>query len=378
MLRARAPRVNVPPPGGMRELGIILVGGAALFVALCFSMYATPLLPEPGATKPAQVRDRALSRPSAGNVAHGTSGVPDLMYGTAWKKERTRELVSAAIRSGFRAIDTAAQPKHYNQRGVGDGIRDAGLPREALYLQTKFTPLSGQDPARLPYDARAPLERQVQQSVEKSLEELGTRYLDAVLLHSPLPTFEETLRAWRVLEDYVDRGVIRRLGVSNVDVGILSRLHRESRVKPSCAQNRFRREGGFDGPVRAFCRAHGLQHQTFWTLTANKAALQGRTFRAIAAEKGLTTEQLMYTYVMQLGGTPLSGTTSPAHMAEDVALSRAPEKPRWLVPAGDPQNGGRAGWDIAGGLQATPMRISDGEMLLLEQALHGREGGGSA
>lgn len=51
--------------------------------------------------------------------------VPRLIYGTAWKKERTAELVYQALRAGFRAIDTAAQPKHYNEKGVGDGIRRA-------------------------------------------------------------------------------------------------------------------------------------------------------------------------------------------------------------------------------------------------------------
>ncbi len=51
--------------------------------------------------------------------------IPKFIYGTAWKKERTADLVYQAIKAGFRAIDTAAQPKHYNEKGVGEGIRRA-------------------------------------------------------------------------------------------------------------------------------------------------------------------------------------------------------------------------------------------------------------
>ena len=53
------------------------------------------------------------------------SGMPRMMYGTAWKKEQTAELVYKAIKAGFRAFDTAAQPKHYNEAGVGEGVRRA-------------------------------------------------------------------------------------------------------------------------------------------------------------------------------------------------------------------------------------------------------------
>jgi diketogulonate reductase-like aldo/keto reductase len=73
--------------------------------------------------------------------------------GTAWKKEKTTALVIQAIKTGFRAIDTACQPKHYEEKLVGDGLvtlYDEGfISRGDIWLQTKFTPLSGQDPDRL-------------------------------------------------------------------------------------------------------------------------------------------------------------------------------------------------------------------------------------
>jgi len=84
--------------------------------------------------------------------------MPPIIYGTAWKKDTTAALVEQAISLGFRGIDTACQPKHYNEAGVGDGVatcQKLGIDRSELYLQSKFTPLTGQDPAQVPYDAKA-------------------------------------------------------------------------------------------------------------------------------------------------------------------------------------------------------------------------------
>src|ERR1700744_339805 len=94
----------------------------------------------------------------------GTMPMPHIIYGTAWKKDATERLVATAIRQGFRAIDTACQPKHYNERGVGAGIAAAltntNCKRADLFLQSKFTAASGQDPERLPYDPKAPIPQQ--------------------------------------------------------------------------------------------------------------------------------------------------------------------------------------------------------------------------
>src|ERR1700744_5357034 len=94
--------------------------------------------------------------------------VPRILYGTAWKKEDTESLVRLAILEGYRGIDTACQPKHYHEPGVGAAVASAPLARQDLYLQTKFTPVSGQDPARIPYDPKAPLAEQVKQSFAAS------------------------------------------------------------------------------------------------------------------------------------------------------------------------------------------------------------------
>src|SRR6185436_15451405 len=168
--------------------------------------------------------------------------MPQLIYGTAWKKERTEALVTQALRAGFRGIDTACQPKHYHEPGVGAALAASlqdGLTREQIYLQTKFTPLSGQDPKRIPYDANATLPEQVAQSFAVSLRNLQTSYLDALVLHSPLPREAETLQVWTAMETLVDAGGVKRIGISNCySLKTLEALYRESRIKPSVVQNR--------------------------------------------------------------------------------------------------------------------------------------------
>src|SRR5947209_3995733 len=137
--------------------------------------------------------------------------LPLLIYGTAWKKEKTAELVKKAVLYGFRGIDTACQPKHYNEPAVGQALRclyPKGISRESLFIQTKFTPLTGQDPSRVPYNPSAPLAEQVRQSFRASLENLNIDYLDALLLHSPLTTHQQTMEAWHAMEELQQRGMV--------------------------------------------------------------------------------------------------------------------------------------------------------------------------
>ena len=250
--------------------------------------------------------------------------LPAILYGTAWKKERTAALVELALGSGFRGIDTACQPKHYHEAGVGDGIAAAygrGLQREALYLQTKFTPIAGQDPNHVPYSVTAPLAQQVAESVAMSLSNLKTSYLDALVLHSPLPTLIETREVWRAFEEFVDRGVLRDLGISNCNKPQLQALYREARIKPTLVQNRFYKATAYDREVREFCRMHGIRYQSFWTLTANPHLLQHRKMTRLAHHYHRTPAQIFFRYLTQRAIVPLTGTTSAAHMREALAIS---------------------------------------------------------
>ena|SRR5579872_978030 len=249
---------------------------------------------------------------------------PGILYGTAWKKLDTERLVRLALEQGFRGIDTACQPKHYHEAGVGAGVcacLDATLTRAGLYLQTKFTPLSGQDPTNIPYDPKAPLAEQVRQSFAVSLRNLRTDYLDCLVLHSPLSTTQHTLDAWRAMELLVFEGGVRQLGISNCyQLELLQRLYRSAQIKPTVVQNRFYADTSYDRTIREFCRNHAIIYQSFWTLTANPDVLSHPALLALASKYGRTREQVLLRYLTQNGVVPLTGTRSETHMREDLAV----------------------------------------------------------
>ena len=249
---------------------------------------------------------------------------PRIIYGTAWKKADTARLVTLAIQTGFRGIDTACQPKHYDEAGVGTGVAAGlgpGLTRADLYLQTKFTSLSGQDPDRIPYDRQATLPDQVAQSVKASLTNLQTDYLDCVLLHSPMPTMAQTQAAWRALEAFVDAGKVRQLGISNCyRQDDIKSLYEGARIKPAVVQNRFYADTNYDRDIRSYCDRHQIIYQSFWTLSANPQLLAHKTLTAPAAMHLRTPAQILFRYLTQIGVVPLTGTKSGAHMREDLSI----------------------------------------------------------
>lgn len=242
--------------------------------------------------------------------------VPPFLYGTAWKEDATERLTKLAIEAGFRGIDTANQRKHYFEAGVGAAIR--GIPRDELFLQTKFTYRDGQD-HRLPYDPNADPATQVRQSFASSLEHLGVDRIDSYVLHGPQRRrgLTDVDRAtWRAMESLEP---VRFLGVSNIALDQLEELVAFARVKPRFVQNRCYARTRWDAEVREFCRKHDIIYQGFSLLTANVAELRSARFREIVARTGRTPAQVVFRFAMQVGMLPLTGTTDPEHMREDLA-----------------------------------------------------------
>ena len=248
--------------------------------------------------------------------------MPWLIYGTAWKKERTADLVVKAIQAGFRGIDTACQPKHYDEALVGAALqrlKELGVERESLFVQTKFTPLSGQDPKRVPYDKNAPIESQVAQSFERSKKNLKTQYVDSLILHSPVAPHSLLMKAWSVMEAIQKTGEARQLGISNCyDTEIMRRLYADAKVKPAVVQNRFYQETGYDADLRDWCSNHEVIYQSFWTLTANPHILDSNTVRSISLKYKKTEAQIFFRFLNQSYIVPLTGTRSEKHMREDL------------------------------------------------------------
>jgi diketogulonate reductase-like aldo/keto reductase len=250
--------------------------------------------------------------------------MPGMIYGTAWKKDRTADLVVKAVQAGFRGIDTACQPKHYNEPLVGtaiDRLKDHGIEREDLFLQTKFTPLPGQDPNQVPYDINSPVELQIAQSFETSKKNLQTEYVDSLILHSPIAPHAILMTVWNAMEKIQKAGGARQLGISNCyDAQVFRSLYSDADIKPAVVQNRFYQETDYDAELRHWCDSHGVIYQSFWTLTANPHILASNTVRTIAQKYKKTEAQIFFRYLSHSGIVPLSGTSSEKHMKEDLDI----------------------------------------------------------
>ena len=245
--------------------------------------------------------------------------IPSIIYGTAWKEEKTQALVKEAIRLGFVGIDTANQRKHYFEEAVGKAIEGV---RERLFLQTKFTYVRGQD-HRLPYDPHADPATQVRQSFESSLRHLGTDHIDSYLLHGPETAeglTETDWEVWEEMEALQREGKVTYLGISNVDAQQLRLLCKKAR--PRFVQNRCYAQLGWDREVREVCKENDVIYQGFSLLTANFFVLP--TVARMAQAYGKTSAQIVLRFAQKIGILPLTGTTN--HMQDDLDLDFELEK----------------------------------------------------
>ena len=157
--------------------------------------------------------------------------IPKLGLGTWFiDDDQAAEAVRTAVKLGYRLIDTAQA--YGNERGVGEGVRTCGVPREELFVASKVA-------AELKtYD-------EAKKSIDETLEKMGLDYLDQMIIHSPQPWnqfraekryFEENKAVWRALEDAQSEGKIKVIGVSNFLRGDLENLLSDCRVKPMVNQ----------------------------------------------------------------------------------------------------------------------------------------------
>lgn len=250
---------------------------------------------------------------------------PEIIYGTAWKQELTAELSNTALECGFRAFDTANQPKHYQEQLLGEALAaalDRGLPRSELFVQTKFTPLGGQD-KRIPYDRDAAVGEQVEQSFARSLQNLQIEHVDSYLLHGPysFPGLgEQDFEVWRIMEDLHRTGRAAAIGISNVNAQQLAELLAEAEIKPAAVQNRCYASRGWDKDVRELCRESGIAYQGFSLLTANPFVVKHPIIKRIGELLSRTPQQIVFRFAHQLGITVLTGTTNRRHMEEALGV----------------------------------------------------------
>ena len=253
------------------------------------------------------------------------SDIPGFIYGTAWKEDNTERLVRTALEAGFRGIDTANQRRQYFEEGVGKAISGAleegTLTRGELFIQTKFTYPNGQD-HRIPYDIKAKYPAQVSQSLKSSLEHLNVERLDSYVLHGPAGGYglmPSDWEVWKEMERLQSEGKTRYLGVSNINLEQLQELVAQAEVKPRFVQNRCFAQAGWDREVREFCNEQDIIYQGFSLLTGNQFVLVDPRILQVAASLGKTPAQVVFRFAIQVGMLPLTGTSNPLHMKEDLA-----------------------------------------------------------
>ena len=277
--------------------------------------------------EPASMSPGKSSQTTTTTVSYKTP----LAYGTKDGKERTGELVEQAIATGFRHIVTGGHHEKHNESGVGIGWKASGIPRDELFLQTCFIPFDSRnhkdfkkqpsDPETLP----SAIEDQVRLSIEASLQNLQTIYIDAVLFNNfraKLWDVDEILKAWKVLEEYVDRGILGQLGLTSVhEVEWFEKFYNSTRIKPTIIQNRYHSNRQYDVPMEETFAKHDIWVQRFWLL--NGSSNSGKMNKEMANQKGVTPEQLMLGFVMSMGSqTCLVGTKSLQHMEDDMDIAK--------------------------------------------------------
>ena len=223
--------------------------------------------------------------------------------------EETRTAVAEALRVGYRHIDTAAA--YANERGVGDAVRDSGLAREEVFLETKLW-ISD-------YGYESAL-----YGFEKSAGKLGVDQVDLLLLHQPLTSrFELALDAYRALEKLYDEGKVCAIGVSNFMPDVLSDLLAKAEVVP--AVNQIEVHPYFQQPeLQALHAEHGILTQawspiggiTFYR-DGQKSTLENETIGEIAVAHGKSPAQVMLRWHLQEGRSAIPKSVKPARIAEN-------------------------------------------------------------
>ena len=237
--------------------------------------------------------------------------IPKLGLGTRFiDDDKAAEAVRAAVKLGYRLIDTAQA--YGNERGIGEGVRTCGVPREKLFVASKVA-------AELKtYEAAA-------KSIDETLERMGLDYLDQMIIHSPQPWdefrvekryFEENKEVWRALEDAQAAGKVKVIGVSNFLKDDLENLLGSCRVKPMVNQILLH-ISNTDLELVEFCKAQGIQVEAYSPI-AHGEALKNPAVAEMAKKYGVSAAQLCIRYVLQLGAVALPKTADPDHMANNA------------------------------------------------------------
>lgn len=211
------------------------------------------------------------------------------------------ESVKAAIKNGYKSIDTAAVYK--NEAGVGQAIKEAGVPREELFITTKV------------WNADQGYESTLA-AFETSMEKLGLDYLDLYLIHWPKP--EKTKDTWRALEKLYKEGRIRAIGVSNFHIHHLKDLMANAEIKPMVNQVEYHPHLA-QTELLEFCKAEGIQLEA-WSPLKQGELLTEPTIVEIADRHSKTPAQVILRWDLQTGVVTIPKSINEQRIIENANI----------------------------------------------------------
>ncbi|MCF6469605.1 aldo/keto reductase [Nonomuraea sp. MG754425] len=227
--------------------------------------------------------------------------IPQLGYGVFQvPAEEAEQAVAAALKAGYRHVDTAAA--YGNEEGVGRAVRGSGLPREKVFVTTK---LWNGDHGR------------AEAAFDDSLARLGLDHVDLYLIHWPVPEQDRYVQAWKAMEKIYRDGRARAIGVSNFTVNTLTRLMEETGITPALNQIELhpylqQRE------MRAFHEANGILTEAWGPLGQGKGLLSDPALAVLSGKYGKTPAQIALRWQLQLGNVVIPKSVTPARIAENL------------------------------------------------------------
>lgn len=237
--------------------------------------------------------------------------MPCVGYGT-WRVADGDEVTSAvqnAVHCGYRHIDTAQL--YNNEQGVGQGIRESGVDRSALFVTTK---LKNTDQG---YDATL-------KAFEGSMTRLGLEYLDLYLIHWPIPVMykdnwkEVSRQTWKAMERLYDQKLIRAIGLSNFLPHHIENLEVTANVKPMVDQLEIHPTFPQKEAV-AYCQSKGIQVQA-WSPLGHGTVLTNETLKQIGDAHGKTPAQVALRWELQQNIVPVTRSLNPDRMKQNVDI----------------------------------------------------------
>lgn len=237
--------------------------------------------------------------------------IPKLGLGTWFiDDDKVGDAVKEAVKLSYRLIDTAQA--YGNERGVGEGVRNCGLPRNEIFVTSKVA-------------AEAKSYESAAASIDETLSKMGLDYIDMMIIHSPQPWaefrvekryFEENKEVWRALEDAYTAGKVKAIGVSNFLQDDLENILADCKIKPMVNQILLH-VSNTNTELIDFCNKNGILVEAYSPI-AHGEALKNNDITAMAEKYGVSTAQLCIRYVIQLGTVALPKTGNPAHMKDNA------------------------------------------------------------